>query len=73
MFISILQMLRSKSVYLYCGHGTGRQHMREQMENINIRAAALIMGCSSGRMRIVGQKMDTEGYALRLVLGECYV
>ncbi|XP_022657025.1 uncharacterized protein LOC111248630 isoform X2 [Varroa destructor] len=63
------RMLRSKSVYLYCGHGTGRQHMREQMENINIRAAALIMGCSSGRMRIVGQKMDTEGYALRLVLG----
>ncbi|XP_018495310.1 uncharacterized protein LOC100898129 [Galendromus occidentalis] len=61
--------LQSKSLYLYCGHGTGRQVMRDCVESINVRAVSLLFGCSSARLRRFGTKTDVEGYALRLIIG----
>jgi len=63
------KFLQSKSLYLYCGHGTGRQHMKEHIELIDVRSVVFLFGCSSGRLKILGTKMDSEGYALRFLLG----
>lgn len=43
--------LSSRELFVYCGHGGGQQHIqRRSLQRLPRCAAALLMGCSSGRL-----------------------
>ena len=44
--------LRSKDLYVYCGHGDGSRYLpAESLQRLPACAAAFLMGCSSGALR----------------------
>jgi hypothetical protein len=48
----------------YCGHGAGQDFFNEvYLRDVSCRATALLMGCSSGRLRERGE-FDAHGIAL---------
>lgn len=58
-------------VYLYSGHGSGQVFLqREKIENKNCRAAAVVMGCSSGKLKQMGC-LEPMGVVLQYLMGGC--
>ena len=48
---SLLSALMNKSLFVYCGHGGGEQYLPlPRLRALSRCAAALLMGCSSGRL-----------------------
>jgi len=60
------QALIDKDILVYCGHGAGQAFLNEnQLKASSCHAAALLMGCSSGRLRDGGE-FDASGMALQV-------
>ncbi|XP_014674242.1 PREDICTED: uncharacterized protein LOC106814439 [Priapulus caudatus] len=57
--------------FVYCGHGTGGRYLRgDDIQRIDCRAVALLMGCSSGRLAVAGQ-LDACGMVLNYLIAGC--
>ena len=55
-------------MYIYCGHGAGEQYLPAQaLRRLPACAAALLMGCSSGRLALSGD-YDACGPVLAYLL-----
>ena len=72
------QCLQETSLYLYFGHGSGSIHYRKingGLESLSMKMAAIIMGCSSGRISSEGNMESVYGMAYRFLLcgSLCYV
>lgn len=70
--------LENKDVYFYFGHGAGTLYHRKVangFDSMNIRAASIVMGCSSGRMTREGLSGDMGGTPVRFLLygAPCFV
>jgi hypothetical protein len=56
--------LASRDLFVYCGHGAGQDFFRESaLRDVDCKATALLMGCSSGKLRERGD-FDPHGIAL---------
>jgi len=55
-------------VYSYSGHGNGSQYIAEDtLQQVPCRSAAIMMGCSSGRLVTHGS-LDASGTVLHYLL-----
>ncbi len=66
----MLSRLRTHNMFVYCGHGSGEQYvplalMRQLRGGC---AAALLVGCSSGRLRLCGTDYDPAGAVISYLL-----
>eukprot|EP01134_Creolimax_fragrantissima_P004109 CFRG4109T1 len=67
----ILEALKTRDLYIYLGHGGGEKYLpRQKIEEISCRAVALLLGCSSGRLRTNGE-FDPTGTPLSYILAGC--
>ena len=63
--------LRSKDLYVYCGHGDGSRYLpAESLQRLPACAAAFLMGCSSGALRTHGG-LAPSGMALAYLHAGC--
>ncbi|KAJ3159011.1 hypothetical protein HDU86_002180 [Geranomyces michiganensis] len=63
------EALSSKDLYIYFGHGGGEQFIRNhRIRSLDRCAVALLMGCSSGRLKPVGE-FDPMGTPISYLLG----
>ncbi|KAJ3153581.1 hypothetical protein HDU89_000623 [Geranomyces variabilis] len=63
------EALSSKHLYIYFGHGGGEQYIRNhRIRTLHRCAVALLMGCSSGRLKPVGE-FDPMGTPISYLLG----
>jgi len=63
--------LESKDLLLYCGHSSGEQYIRgDSVKDLTIRAVTLLIGCSSGMLRPLGQ-YEPQGIAVQYLIGGC--
>ena len=63
--------LETKDLLLYCGHSSGEQYIRgDSIKDLNIRAVTLLIGCSSGMLRPLGQ-YEPQGIAVQYLIGGC--
>lgn len=52
---ALLPALQQHSTYVYLGHGSGEQYLpMPAMRRLGSCAAAMLMGCSSARLRLHG-------------------
>ncbi|XP_054724805.1 uncharacterized protein LOC129235139 [Uloborus diversus] len=64
--------LQDYDFLLYCGHGSGKHYLQNKsIDKLKNRAAALLMGCSSGRLNQLGRQLEAHGIALRFLLSGC--
>jgi len=58
------EKLASRDLFVYCGHGAGQDFFRESaLRDTQCRSTALLMGCSSGKLRERGD-FEPHGIAL---------
>ena len=63
--------LETKDLLLYCGHSSGEQYIRgDTVKDLHIKAVTLLIGCSSGMLRPIGQ-YEPQGIAVQYMLGGC--
>ncbi|KAL4433955.1 hypothetical protein ABPG75_000396 [Micractinium tetrahymenae] len=63
--------LQHHAFFLYCGHGGGEQYISvTKLRSLERCSAALLMGCSSGRLR-VQQHYEPAGAVLAYLLAGC--
>lgn len=63
--------LQSHDLFVYCGHGSGGQYLRpKHLRRLPRCAAALIMGCSSGRLSPRGM-YEPSGVPLAYLMAGC--
>ncbi|KAI9348207.1 peptidase family C50-domain-containing protein, partial [Obelidium mucronatum] len=61
--------LKSKSIFMYFGHGGAEQYVRgHHVRSLDRCAAAFLMGCSSGKLSAQGE-FDVSGTALNYLMG----
>ena len=57
--------LPQKDFLVYCGHGTSDQYFKgDELNKFTCKAVALLMGCSSGRLKHNGE-YDASGMVYR--------
>lgn len=57
-------------LFLYLGHGTGKNYLTgECIEKHPCQATTLLMGCSSGRLKLLGRQLEPAGVVLQYFLG----
>ncbi|XP_013781306.2 uncharacterized protein LOC106465616 [Limulus polyphemus] len=62
--------LTENDLFLYCGHGSGRVYLAgESIERLQCRSASVLMGCSSGKLKVFGQQLEPTGVVLQYWLG----
>ncbi|KAL3921457.1 MAG: hypothetical protein SGPRY_004897 [Prymnesium sp.] len=65
------EALQAKEVYIYCGHGDGRRYLpAHELQKLSRCPATLLMGCSSGRIKLHGG-MAPSGMALHYLHARC--
>ncbi|XP_060075951.1 uncharacterized protein LOC132555621 [Ylistrum balloti] len=63
--------LTRNDLVLYCGHGSGSKYFHgDDLQQVNCRAATILMGCSSGRLQVKGQ-LEASGIMLNYFLSGC--
>ncbi|XP_054751240.2 separin-like [Lytechinus pictus] len=63
--------LTDHDLFVFCGHGTGRQFLTgDDIQRLTCKAATLLIGCSSGKLQVNGC-LDASGMALNYLLAEC--
>ncbi|PRW58029.1 Regulator of spindle pole body duplication [Chlorella sorokiniana] len=63
--------LTSRQLFLYCGHGGGEQYISAaKLRSLERCSAALLMGCSSGRLR-TQRTYEPSGAVLAYLLAGC--
>lgn len=63
------EALSRRSLFVYCGHGAGQQHLQTRaLRRQRACAASLLMGCSSGRLARSGQHYEPSGPILGYLL-----
>ncbi|GLI70087.1 hypothetical protein VaNZ11_014863 [Volvox africanus] len=68
---TLLAALQSYELFLYFGHGSGEQFLpRPALRKLQRCASCLLMGCSSGRLRLHGA-YDPTGAAVAYLLAGC--
>ncbi|GIL87403.1 hypothetical protein Vretifemale_15525 [Volvox reticuliferus] len=68
---TLLEALQSHDLFLYFGHGSGEQFLpRPALRKLQRCASCLLMGCSSGRLRLHGA-YDPTGAAVAYLLAGC--
>ncbi|KAI1289699.1 Separin [Halotydeus destructor] len=70
--------LQSKEVYIFFGHGAGTSYYRtmpDNLEGLTVNTAALVIGCSSGRLTADGSSLESYGTPYRFLVNgaPCYV
>ncbi|GJZ79038.1 separase isoform X1 [Tanacetum coccineum] len=51
----ILEILKSRSLFIYCGHNDGLQYIsRNALKTLEVCASAILMGCASGLLKSEG-------------------
>ncbi|GJT74012.1 separase isoform X1 [Tanacetum coccineum] len=51
----ILEILKSRSLFIYCGHNAGLQYIsRNALKTLEVSASAILMGCASGLLKSEG-------------------
>ena len=66
---ALSEALRQRSLFVYCGHGAGQQHLPSRaLRRQRACAASLLMGCSSGRLACSGQHYEPNGPILAYLL-----
>lgn len=66
--------LESKDLYIFFGHGAGSAYYRsipDGLEGMSIRAAALVIGCCSGKLFTDGKNCDSFGMPYKFILNGC--
>ncbi|KFM66047.1 Separin, partial [Stegodyphus mimosarum] len=67
-----ISALRDYDLFIYCGHGTGRKYIEgNAIGKIKCHATAILMGCSSGRLKRLGKQSEADGIALKYLLNGC--
>lgn len=67
---ALSEALRQRSLFVFCGHGAGQQHLPSRaLRRQRSCAASLLMGCSSGRLAGRGQHYEPCGPILAYLLG----
>ena len=74
----LVEGLQEDDIYLYFGHGTGSKYYRNisnNLEGVNINAASLVIGCSSGKLKQDGESLEPYGPSYRFLINgaPCYV
>ncbi|KXZ45338.1 hypothetical protein GPECTOR_56g435 [Gonium pectorale] len=68
---ALLAALQSHDIFLYLGHGSGEQFLPSPaLRKLQRCAACVLMGCSSGRLRLHGA-YDPSGAAVAYLLAGC--
>lgn len=68
-----ISALTQKDTMIYCGHGNGNKYLHgDYLQQLNCRAVALLMGCSSGQMEAKGI-LDETGMINNYYLAFCPV
>ncbi|XP_070549633.1 separin-like isoform X2 [Ptychodera flava] len=63
--------LLDQELFIYCGHGTGRQYLHgDDIQQLECKAVSLLMGCSSGRLQATGN-LECTGMVLYYLLAGC--
>lgn len=63
--------LSTSNLFVYIGHAGGQQFLNlDELSRVNVKAAALLMGCSSGSMTYEGD-YETMGVPLSYLLSGC--
>jgi hypothetical protein len=66
---ALVSALQTRSLFLYCGHGAGELLLgRDEVADLDCRAAAILMGCSSGRLKGAGE-FEPVGMASGYLVG----
>jgi len=72
----LLAALRDQDLFTYCGHGAGERYLGgEGGDKLHshwqsVKASAILMGCSSGRLKRSGI-LEPRGMALNYVMAGC--
>lgn len=62
--------LAGKDLIVYCGHGSGREYLvSDVIEHMLCHACPVLMGCSSGRLKTFGPKVEPFGVVLQYWIG----
>ncbi|OWF40766.1 uncharacterized protein LOC110463375 [Mizuhopecten yessoensis] len=65
------EALTQSDLVIYCGHGSGSKYFHgDDLQQVNCRAATILMGCSSGRLQVKGQ-LEASGIMLNYFLSGC--
>lgn len=69
----LLQALKARELFVYCGHGAGEQYLSiPKIRSLNSCASALLMGCSSGKLRWNANGIfEPAGVLLAYILAGC--
>ena len=68
---AVRSALCTRKVYLYCGHGGGEAYLKgDTVQQLDCRAVALLMGCSSGVLRGAGA-LEPHGVPLDYLIAGC--
>ncbi|GAX72830.1 hypothetical protein CEUSTIGMA_g285.t1 [Chlamydomonas eustigma] len=68
----LIASLQDHEMFVYCGHGSGEQYMPLPLMRYLPRCAgALLVGCSSGRLRAHGDTYEPTGAVLSYMLAGC--
>lgn len=67
---NLLASIQSHDMFVYCGHGSGEQYVPlPLMRRLQGQcASALLVGCSSGRLRLGGAGYDPAGAVVSYML-----
>uniref|UniRef100_A0A1I8JF68 separase n=1 Tax=Macrostomum lignano TaxID=282301 RepID=A0A1I8JF68_9PLAT len=67
----LLAALKQRDLYVYCGHGSGSKYLSNQsVQQSSVRAAAFLIGCSSGRLHQEG-RFEPIGTVHSYIMGGC--
>ncbi|KAF8764158.1 Separin like protein [Argiope bruennichi] len=59
-------------LFVYCGHGSGRQYLEGiSVDTMKCRAATILMGCSSGRLKQISRQLEAYGIPLSYLMNGC--
>ncbi|GIX79104.1 separin [Caerostris extrusa] len=59
-------------LFVYCGHGSGRQYLKgTSIDTMKCHAATILMGCSSGRLKQLSRQLDAYGVPLTYLVNGC--
>uniref|UniRef100_T1IUX7 separase n=1 Tax=Strigamia maritima TaxID=126957 RepID=T1IUX7_STRMM len=59
-------------LFIYCGHGSGGKYLSgDVIQRLYCSAVALLMGCSSGKLRSLGRGLEPTGTVLQYLLAGC--
>ncbi|GFU28374.1 separin [Nephila pilipes] len=63
---------KSYDLFVYCGHGSGRQYLEgTSIDTMKCFAATILMGCSSGRLKQLNRQLEAYGVPLTYLVNGC--